>query len=144
MDLNGLGKAILAARVLAPLGWTVSVQTLGGFAKTRPGERDLILENDGTLLATIEALICDRPLTQESMRDYLTNHFVKLLGYGECALYFHPTYSYHPSRADILNHLRTTAERSAPPGHAYIGREEIPQTDARPVGFIARVRRQII
>lgn len=140
-DLNALVGAVLAARVLAPLGWTISDQTKGGFtAKGGPGERDLIVQKNGTLIAIIEALKCDRPLTHEAMRNDLTNHFLKLLGYGQCNLYFHLTYSYLSNPSDVLNYLRATAETDPPAGFTYIGREEMPQTDARPVGFIARYK----
>jgi hypothetical protein len=140
-DLNALVGAFLTARVLSPLGWTVLDQSKGGFtARGGPGERDLLLQKNGTLLAIVEALKCNDPLTHKAMRDDLTNHFLKLLGYGQCSLYFHLTYSYLPNTADILVHLQTTAEHNVPPGFTYIRREEIPRTDGRPAGFIARYK----
>jgi hypothetical protein len=139
-DLNALIGTILAARLL-PLGWTVSDQSRGGFtAIGRPGERDLIIQKSGTLLAIIEALKCDQPLTHKAMRDELAKHFLKLLGYGQCNAFFHLTYSYLPNPADVLDHLRTMAEKNVLAGYTYVGREEIPRTDSRPVGFIARYK----
>ncbi|WP_316169052.1 MULTISPECIES: hypothetical protein [unclassified Bradyrhizobium] len=138
-DLNALVGALLSARVLSPLGWTVPDQSRGGFtAKGGPGERDLILQKNGTLLAIVEALKCDSPLTQKAMRNNLTNHFVKLLGYGRCNLYFHLTYSYLPNTADVIDYLRKTAEADAPEGFTYVRRDEIDKTDGRPAGFVAR------
>jgi hypothetical protein len=138
-DLNKQIGALLHSRVLSPLGWTVPDQTQGGYtAKGGPGERDLIIEKNGSLLAIVEALKCDRPLSHKAMRDDLTRHFQKLLGYGQCDLYFHLTYSYLQKTADILDYLRATAKKDVPPAHIFIGYEEIP--GGRPAGFIGRYK----
>jgi hypothetical protein len=76
-------------------------------------------------------------MTHESMRDNLTSHFQKLLGYSSCSLFFHLTYAYLENPASILDYLRQTAERDAPEGFRYQGREDIPHIDSRPFGFIA-------
>jgi len=89
-------------------------------------------------LAVLEAVVCDRPLTQEWARKELTMHFQKLLGYDTCRLFFHLTYAYVPDLASIAAHLRQVAQAEAPKGFVYIGAEDIPLTDSRPTGFIAR------
>ena len=142
-DLNALVGAVLAARVLSPLGWTVPDQTKGGFtAKGGPGERDLVIQKNGSLLGIIEALVCDRPLTHQAMRNELTNHFRKLLGYGLCNLYFHVTYSYLQNTDKVLDYLRATAKNDVPPAHTYLGCKELPA--GCPEGFVARYKTDLI
>jgi hypothetical protein len=79
-DLTAFIQYLLAARVES-LGWSVGDQSKGGFsAKGNTGERDLTWGS--SVLALIEAVICDRPLTQDVMKADLESHFQKLLGYG--------------------------------------------------------------
>lgn len=92
-DLNALIKHLLAARVHF-LNWSVSDQSKGGYsAKDNPGERDILITRGGTTLSIIEALICDKPLTQDVMVADLESHFQKLLGYGNPRIFFHVTYA---------------------------------------------------
>jgi hypothetical protein len=136
-DLTAFVRALLAADIRF-LKWTVPDQSPGGYsAKGNPGVRDLVIEKNGTTLAVIEAIVCQNPMTHESMRDNLTSHFQKLLGYSSCSLFFHLTYAYLENPASILDYLRQTAERDAPEGFRYQGREDIPHIDSRPFGFIA-------
>jgi hypothetical protein len=59
---------LLAARVQFP-GWSVGDQSKGGFsAQGNAGERDLLITWGSSVLALIEAGICDRPLTQDVMK----------------------------------------------------------------------------
>ena len=133
-DLSALVRELLVARFQF-LGWSVPDQSKRGWtAKGNPGEPDLLLQKDSTILAAIEAVVCELPVSFQN----LTNHFQKLLGYAQCRLFFHLTYAYIPDPASILNHLRKMVEHDAPPGFRYITREEIPYTDSRPRGFITR------
>jgi hypothetical protein len=133
-DLSALIRELLASRFQF-LGWSVPDQSKGGFtAKGNPGERDLLLQKDNATLAVIEAVVCKESVTKQD----LTSHFQKLLGYSTCRLFFHLTYAYSKNPSSILEHLRKTAEKDAPPGFKYLRREEIPLTDSRPTGFIAR------
>jgi hypothetical protein len=73
------------------LGWSVPDQSRGGFtAKGSPGERDLLLQRDSTILAVIEAVVC-KPLVSHVN---LTCHFKKLFAYATCRLFFYLTYAY--------------------------------------------------
>src|SRR5260370_41474282 len=77
------------------------------------------------------------PTTHQSTCDDLTTHFRKLFGYSQYALLFHLTYAFIDNPTSILQYLKQTAETDAPGGFKYMGREDIPPTDPRPVGFIA-------
>lgn len=90
------------------------------------------------MLAVIEAVVCNRPLTQDSMRADLESHFQKLLGYGNPRIFFHLTYAYIEDKQALMQVLETSAETASPPGFAYLGREPIPHDDSRPLGFVAR------
>jgi hypothetical protein len=137
-DLNALVGKMLSARLEA-LGWSVPDQSKGGFtAKGNPGERDLLVQKSGVTLAIIEAVVCRRPLTHKTMRDDLTYHFQKLLGYGQCNLFVHLTYSYLSNPAAVLDYLKETAKKDAPAGFTFSGSEEIHRTDSQPAGFISR------
>jgi hypothetical protein len=137
-DLSALIRELLASRVQF-LRWSVPDQSKGGItAKGNPGERDLLLTRDSTTLAVIEAVVCNRPMTQQSMKDDLTYHFRKLFTYDTCRLFFHLTYAYIENPASILAHLRDTATRDAPNGFSYVRSNDIDFTDSRPTGFTAR------
>ncbi len=136
-DINALLRELLAGRLVL-LGWSVADQSKGGFtAKGNPGLRDLVLNKDGTTLAVIEAVVCDRPLTQEWSQRELTSHFQKLPGYSTCTLFFHITYSYVDDPASVLAHLEKAAQRASS-GFSFRSIEPIPAIDAQPPGFIAR------
>ena len=137
-DLTAFIEFLLAARVHF-LGWAVGDQSKGGFtAKGNPGERDLLIYWGSTVLALIEAVICDRPLTQDSMKADLESHFQKLLGYGNPRIFFHLTYAYIEDKLELMRTLKTAAEAASPPGFKYLRREPIPHEDPRPPGFVAR------
>jgi hypothetical protein len=137
-DLSALFRVVLAASIQY-LGWTVPDQSRGGFtAKGNPGERDLLIEKNGTTLAVIEAVVCSRPLTQEWMRGELTSHFQKLFAYDQCVLFFHLTYAYIENPASTLVYLKQTAEKDVPAGFQYVDCQDIPHADSQPVGFIAQ------
>jgi hypothetical protein len=128
----------LSARVHF-LGWSVGDQSKGGFsAKGNAGERDLLITWGSTVLALIEAVVCDAPLTQDAMLADLESHFQKLLGYGNPSVFFHLTYAYIEDKAGLMSFLETCAESASPPGFTFLGREPIPHTDSRPPGFVAR------
>jgi tetratricopeptide (TPR) repeat protein len=137
-DLTAYIQHFLAARVNF-FGWSVADQSRGGFTpKGNPGERDLALMWGNTTLALIEAVVCNRPLSQDSMRADLESHFQKLFGYGDPRLFFHITYSYIEDQESLVTFLETVAESAQPPGLTFKGRDQIGQTDTRPPGFIAR------
>ena len=138
-DLTAFIQHLLAARVQF-LGWSVSDQSKGGFsAKGNPGERDLVIAWGSSVLALIEAVICDKPLTQDAMKADLESHFQKLLGYGNPRVFFHLTYAYLDDKQGLMQFLETSAESASPPGFTYLGRDPIPHDDSRPPGFVARV-----
>jgi hypothetical protein len=133
-NLSALVRELLRSR-LQFLNWSVLDQSKGGFtANENAGERDLLLQKDSTTLAVIEAVVCRTSVTQNN----LTYHFRKLLAYSTCRLFFHLTYSFLETPRAILDHLRHTAKNDAPNGFDYQGHEDIPFTDWRPVGFVAR------
>lgn len=139
-DLTAFIQHLLAARVQF-LGWAVGDQSKGGFTdKGNPGERDLLITWGSSVLALIEAIVCDKPLTQDAMKADLESHFQKLLGYGNPRIFFHLTYAYIEDKQALMQFLETSAETASPPGFAYLGREPIPHDDSRPPGFVARYR----
>jgi hypothetical protein len=137
-DLNALIQQLLAARIQF-LGWSVGDQSKGGFsAKGNAGERDLLITWGSSVLALIEAVICDRPLTQDAMKADLESHFQKLLGYGNPRVFFHLTYAYIEDKAELIRFLEAVAETASPPGFSFLSRGQIPHEDSRPPGFVAR------
>jgi hypothetical protein len=136
-DLTGLVRMPLAAGVRF-LRWTVAEQPPGGFSpRGNPGKRDLTIQCNGWTLAVIEALLCRDSVTYQSMKDSLTSHFQRLLGYFPGALFFHLTYSYAAEPSSVLRHLRQAAESEAPERFTYKGViKDIELTDSRPTGFI--------
>lgn len=136
-DLNAFIHRILAARVQF-LGWTVEDQSKGGFtAKGNPGERDLLVKWGHSTLSVIEALICDRSISQDSMKANLESHFQKLLGYSTTQIFFHLTYAYIEDKQSLLQFLEAASETACPPDFVYKGREQIAHLDSRPPGFVA-------
>ena len=137
-DLTALVEQFLVARVHF-FGWSTDGQSKGGFtAKGNPGERDLVLKWGSTTLALIEAVVCNRALSQDSMRADLESHFQKLFGYGNPSLFFHLTYAYLDDMAPLMAVLERIADSAQPPGYSFRGRDPIPHTDSRPPGFVAR------
>ena len=137
-DLTAFIHHLLAARVHF-LGWSVADQSKGGFtAKGNPGERDLLLKWSSSILALIEAVVCDKPLSNESMRAYLESHFQKLFAYGNARLFFHLTYAYIEDKALLRTFLERIAKSAAPQGFVFNGLDPITATDSQPSGFAAR------
>lgn len=136
-DLNALIQRMLGARVQFQ-GWSVGDQSKGGFTdKGNPGERDILVTWGNSVLSVIEAVICDRPVTQDAMRANLESHFQKLLGYSHTRIFFHLTYAYVPDPKVLLQFLESSSETACPVGFVYQGRESIPHEDSRPPGFVA-------
>jgi hypothetical protein len=141
-DLNALLREILSAQV-AHLGWSVPDQSKGGWtAKGNPGERDLLVQKNGATLTVLEAVVCDRSVTQEWVRRNLASHFQRVLAYDQCTFFFHLTYAYIEQTDDIMKYLKEMAETEAPAAFKYKGHDEIVKTDSRPPGFIAEYERQ--
>jgi len=137
-DLTAFIQQLLAGRVHFH-GWSLADQSKGGFtAKGNPGERDLLLMSGNTVLAAIEAVVCDQPLSHDSMCADLESHFQKLLGYANTRLFFHLTYAYIEDKAALMTFLEGIAKTSSPLGFTFIGHDPIPHTDSRPPGFVAR------
>ena len=137
-DLTGLMRMPLAASVRF-LRWTVADQPPGGYSpQGNPGRRDLAIQCNGWTLAVIEAVICQDPITYQSVKDNLISHFQRLLGYFSGRLFFHLTYSYTDEPSSVLRHLKLAAESEAPPRFTYKGIiKDIEWSDSRPEGFIA-------
>jgi hypothetical protein len=137
-DLTGLIRMPLAAGVRF-LRWTVAEQSPGGYSpRGNPGKRDLAIQSNGWTLAVIEAVICRGPVTYQSVKNDLTSHFQRLLGYFPGTLFFHLAYSYVDEPSSVLGHLKVAAESEAPPSFSYKGIiKNIDLTDSRPTGFIA-------
>jgi hypothetical protein len=139
-ELNALLRQMLLGH-LSFLRWSVNDESKGGFtAKGNPGERDLVIGNGTSTLAVIEAVVCDRPVTQEWTRENLTNHFQKLIGYSTCGLFYHVTYADIDDQQTLLPLLGTSAEEQAPQGFVFLDREDISSSDSQPNGFRARYR----
>ncbi|QKJ51380.1 hypothetical protein G9396_13125 [Providencia rettgeri] len=123
------------------LGWTVTEQSRGGYSgNLNPGERDLTISWGSTELSVIEAVICSKPLTQDTQKADLLSHFQKLLGYTHSRVMFHITYAYIEDKTGILEFLKTSAKEHSPDGFNFMSLEDIPHTDSRPPGFIASYR----
>lgn len=135
-DITSLVKQILNARV-AHLNWSISDQTLGGYTSSfNPGERDLVLVEGLTELAIIEAVIADGTVP----KDNLVSHFRKLLGYGDCPLYFHLTYAWRVDIDKLLKVIEDVAREEAPDNHVYLDIEPFVRTGNGPRGLTARYR----
>ena len=137
-DLNAMLQQILAARIQFQ-GWSVMDQSKGGYsANGNPGERDMLITWGNTILAILEALICDKPLTQDAMVANLESHFQKLLGYGGPRIFFHLTYAYIEDKIEVMKVLETAAKAASPTGFTFRGLDQITHDDSRPPGFVAR------
>jgi hypothetical protein len=136
-EITALLRMPLAASVRF-LRWTVTYQSPGGYsAKGNAGKRDLVIEQNGSTVAVIEAVVCRDAMTYRSVQDDLTRHFKKLLGYSSGAFFIHLTYSYADDPSSVLSHLQPMVEKDAPPAFAYRRSREIPLTDSGPTGFVA-------
>lgn len=139
-DLTSVIRELLLSR-LDFLRWSVPDQSKGGItAKGNPGERDLMITRGSTVLAIIEAVICNQPPHWKTVQDNLRTHFQKLFSYGTCRLFFHLTYVYQKNLSDVIEQLKRIARNDAPPDFTYLNSIEIPATDSRPNGFIAHYK----
>jgi len=142
-DLTALLQAVLASR-LEFFGWSVADQSKGGFtAKGNPGERDIVLRKGSIVLCALEAVVCDRPATHEWTRRELTSHFQKLLGYSNCRVFFHLTYSYVAEPGDVLTELRRIAQEESPNGFSLTRLQDLPLVASTPIGFWATYDSQL-
>ncbi|MCP3460295.1 hypothetical protein [Bradyrhizobium sp. CCGUVB23] len=108
-------------------------QSKGGWtANGNPGERDLAVHKDGITLTVMEAVVCGRPIRQESMQKQLTSHFQKLFAYDHCMVFFHLTYAYIKDVEEVIEYLKEMAEKAAPPAFKHKYREDIKRSDSRP------------
>jgi hypothetical protein len=136
-EITALIRMPLAASVRL-LRWTVPYLSPGGYsARGNAGERDLVIEKNGTTIAVIEAIACRNPMTHRSMQGDLTRHFKKLFGYSSCAFFVYLAYSDVDDPSVVLGHLRRMAEKEALPPFSYSRSKEIPLTDSGPTGFVA-------
>src|SRR5579871_928717 len=136
-DLSAHLREILSAQI-SHLGWVVSDQSKGGWtAKGNPGERDLLVQKNGATLSVIAAVVCGKPVTQETMRKDLASHFQKLFAYDHCTVFFHLTYAYVEKTAAVIDYLKEMAQKEAPGAFKYRRRDDIDKKDSQPPGFIA-------
>jgi hypothetical protein len=136
-DLSAHLGAVLSAEI-SYLGWSVKDQSKGGWTpKGNPGERDLVVQKNGVTLTVVEAVVCGRPVTQESMQKDLASHFQKLFAYDNCTVFFHLTYAYVKDTDEVIQYLKEMAKKEAPPALRYKRRDDISKTDSRPKGFVA-------
>jgi hypothetical protein len=137
-DVTAVIRELLLSR-LDFLKWSVPDQSKGGFTqKGNPGERDLLIMQGSTILTVIEAVICRNPIHWQTVQDNLKKHFQKLLAYATCRLFFHLTYIYDQDIQGVIDQLKTSAKKDAPPGFIHVSSTDIPLTDSRPNGFVAR------
>jgi hypothetical protein len=141
-DLSALLREILIARFLF-LRWSICDQSKGGYSKNEnPGERDILIKNGNATLAVIEAVRCNKPISQQAMLNDLASHFQKLFGYSECWYFIHLTYCYLDDGVEsVLEALRLIAENQVPDGVIYEDQSSLPDMDSSPQGFIARYKR---
>ncbi len=140
-DLSALIRELLTGR-LAFIGWSIADQTKGGFtSKGNPGERDLVIKKQETELTVIEAVVCKRPVDRAWENG--KRHFRKLFAYSSCHLFFHLTYAYVADIVSLIATLKAISEHYAPAGFGFSGSEDIPHTDSRPHGFMARYNSQV-
>jgi hypothetical protein len=136
-EITALIRMPLAASIRF-LGWTVPYLSPGGYsARGNTGERDLVIEKNGSTIAVIEAIACRNPTTYKSIQDDLIGHFKKLFGYSSCAFFVYLAYSYVDDPSVVLSHLKPMAEKEAPPSFSYTRSKNIPLTDSGPTGFVA-------
>ncbi len=150
MEVAGLDScedsitAVIRELLLSRLGflrWSVPDQSKGGYSpKGNPGERDLMIMRDTTVLAVIEAVICSSPAHWQTVQANLSGHFQKLVGYATCRLFFHVTYVSGQAVQAVIDRLKQLAADDAPVGFSYTGSTEISPTDSRPYGFIAHYK----
>lgn len=132
----------LLLRILEPratlFGWSVPDQSKGGFSRHgNPGERDLALRKNGSVISVIEAVVCKRNPTTKTQRRDLTSHLQKLFGYDQCRVFFHIVYSYIETPSEIVTVMRGVAQSEAPSRFAFVSTEDLPHEDSRPAGFVA-------
>lgn len=142
-DLTALVQHMLAGHIDF-LGWHLSDQSMGGItANGNPGRRDLVICKGQTTLAVIEAVVCDRPTATIWTKGELTSHFQKLFSYSNCTLFFHLTYSRIDDPTSIADLLKDDVAKNTPAGLTLIDCKEIPRTDSKPTGLIARYKSEI-
>ena len=135
-DITSVVRELLTPRFHF-LGWSVLDQSKGGYTKRgNPGERDLLLKKESTTLAVVEAMVCKHGLESKKLQD----HFRRLFSYSDCTLFFHLVYSYVDNPNLILRKMREIGTNDAPGGFKYVGSDDIPYTDTRPIGFIGEYR----
>jgi hypothetical protein len=137
-DVTAVIRELLLSR-LNFLRWHSPDQSKGGTTALRnPGERDLMIMRGSTILTVIEAVVCRDPVHWKNVQENLRAHFQKLFAYATCRLFFLLTYVYNQDVQSVINQLKTTAERKAPPGFSYVDLTDIALTDSQPHGFVAR------
>ena len=137
-DLNAFLKELLTQR-LELLGWSVGDQSKGGYTKRgNPGERDIVLRLGATTVTILEAVVCRSNGATD--RTTIKSHFVRLLAYGTCDVFFLVVYSYVDRPSKILQMMKEISTDGAPGGFAYRRLQDIAHEDSRAPGFIAYYR----
>lgn len=139
-DISRVFQTLVRGR-LAPLGWSIGDQSLGGYtAKGNPGERDLVIYHGSMEVSVIEAVVCKSPMTNSSQVEDLRFHFTKLFAYTKSRTLFHVTFSRTPNQAAILRELERIAKEEAPHGYAFQAIHDLPAAGDAPAGLVARFR----
>ena len=140
-DLNAFLKELLTQR-LELLGWSVGDQSKGGYTKRgNPGERDFVLRLGATLVTVLEAVVCraGRPADRAKIKQ----HFLRLLAYGACDVFFLVVYSHVDRPNEIIEMMQEISRDGAPDGFVYSRHRNISREDSRPPGFVAYYRGEV-
>jgi tetratricopeptide (TPR) repeat protein len=138
-DITAIVRELLTARLNRFINWYVSDQSKGGFSEIEnPGERDLVIKKDSSVLTVIEAVI-----SKGTNKTDLSKHFRKLFSYSTCRLFFHLTYSYSPEPGKVMEILKAIARDEAPKGFQFQNLEDIPIPGSGPPEFRATYSSQM-
>ena len=136
-DITAIFKGILRGR-FSHIHWSVEDQGKGGHtAAGNPGERDLTIRSDESILSVGEAVMTRRKATNKFTQLELKSHLQKLFQYVDCPVYFHITYEMSGDKDGVLSHIRATSRDVLIEGITFLKHEEIPNYGSAPRGFAA-------
>jgi len=136
-DITAILKGILRGR-LSHIHWSVEDQGKGGHTSAgNPGERDLTIRSDESILSVGEAVMTRRKGTNKFTQLELQSHLQKLFQYVDCPVYFHITYEMSGDKDGVLAHIRATSRDVLIEGITFLKHEEIADYGSAPRGFAA-------